>query len=67
MHDLHHLGLTAFPRSVIHDGDARVKRVDDHFRIGGRLTVVKPQENVHSTDAICGAHQLKFLVLCQIA
>ena len=67
MHRLHHFGLAAFPRAVVHDCNTWMESMNDDFRIRSGLTVVKTQKDVHCADAIHRAHQLEFLVLRQIA
>ena len=67
MHARHGVGVAAFARAVVDDGDARAQAVHHHLRIGAFYAVVQPQEQLHRRQPRVRAHQLEFHVARQIA
>jgi len=62
----HHIRASTFTRSIVHDGDLRLKRVHQYFGIRGVLSMMQAEKNIDRADAIRWAHQLELLVLCEI-
>jgi hypothetical protein len=66
MQRLHDFGLSTFASAVVHDGHARLKRVNNHLGVRRVDSVVQTEEHINGADAVIRTHQLEFLVLRQV-
>ena len=63
----HASGLPAFVRTVIHDGDARMDRIDDGAGVRLIEAVMRDEVEIDGADGIVGADERDFFGLGEIA